>query len=88
MKKTSNPLKINPAETRSILSLFDKDDRYTDEALDLNVSIQRAIAPIVKDALQAGFPIREIIHLIHLAVTDTELDVILELFHFPPKLKE
>lgn len=72
-------LPLNPASVRSVLSLFDKDDLYTDEAFELNSAMFTALMPVVKEALQKGFSIREIIHVLHLAVTDLELDVILDI---------
>lgn len=75
-------LPLNPAKERSILALFDEDDRYTDEALALNNSVVSILMPIVQEVLRNGFSIREIIHALHLAVTDIELDVILEITPF------
>lgn len=72
-------LPLNPARVRSVLTLFDEDDRYTDEASALNTSVITVLTPIVKEELQKGFSIREIVHALHLAVTDLELDIILDL---------
>ena len=72
-------LPLNPAKVRSVLTLFDKDDLYTDEAFTLNTSVLTALTPVVEEALKNGFSIREIIHVFHLAVTDLELDIILDI---------
>jgi len=74
---------LHPARVRSVLSLFNEDDLYTDEAFALNESVVIALTPIVKEAIRNGFSIREIIHVLHLAVTDIELDVILDITPSP-----
>lgn len=64
------------AAVREVLSLFDKDDCFTEEAMKLCEDARKVLMPLVEEALKSGFPIREVIHLLKWAAMDIELDVL------------
>lgn len=80
MRKAAHSLELNPAKTRTILSLYSPDGTYTDEALDLVNSGHASLVPVFKEYVKKGFSIREITQILHWSVLDLELDAVLESF--------
>jgi hypothetical protein len=54
-----------------MLRLFNKDERYTPIALDLDLEAGNLLRPLFRKYIEMGFPIREIEYIIERAVLDT-----------------
>jgi hypothetical protein len=59
------------------LEFFDEDDRYRAAALALDHAVLDVLRPIFQDYIDRGHSIREIAHLMQLAVTELETTNIL-----------
>jgi hypothetical protein len=57
--------------------LFDKNDRYTGAAMNIDKRVYDALFPIFEEFSRQGFGIREISHIASLAVHDVETKFIL-----------
>ena len=59
------------------MSLFDKDDRYTEEATELDNKTNDAIKDIFADFISRGYSPREISYTMKNAITDCELGTLI-----------
>lgn len=58
-------------------SLYDKDNRYTDAALEMNEKGYQALRPIFQHYFNQGYSPREIGHILQGMVHDLELEAVL-----------
>lgn len=58
-------------------SLFDKDYRYTEKALEISHKTEQALKELFKKYVQEEYSPREIAHVMQMCVTDFELDAVL-----------
>ena len=61
-------------------TLYDKDERYTDDALEIDTETNNAISAIFKKWLARGYKVREITGLLHTAVDAAGCFQILEYY--------
>ncbi len=58
-------------------SLFDNNDKYNRDAFLIETLIETSIRSAFKRFLDDGYSVREIAHVMHLTITDVELESIL-----------
>lgn len=68
----------NPKEVTLNKSLFTETLRYTDDAAQLDYAGIEALRPLFATYIAYGFTARDISHVLHLSVTDLELEFILK----------
>lgn len=61
-----------------MISLFDKNAKYTEDAMSLDVAILKAIEPIMRNAAEKGFSVRDIYTVTHLVAVDIMNEIILD----------
>jgi hypothetical protein len=59
------------------MQLFNEDSRYTEDALKLDREINDALMDIFRKWIDKGYSVREIGHIVGLAVWDVELHYVL-----------
>lgn len=59
------------------MELFNKDEQYTDVAIEFDRQISIAIEPIFRAYIAQGAPTRTLAYIAHSAVTDVELNLLL-----------
>jgi len=70
------------------MKLFDDKDKYTEEALQIDYEITKAVRDIVKPYADNGYSIRELLHIAAMAALTLECELILERDHEAWKKKK
>lgn len=58
--------------------LFDDEEKYTEPGLSLDREAGEALRSVFEKYVRAGFSVRDISHIVHGAVTDLELTILLD----------
>lgn len=66
-------------------SLFDEKFKFTQESLSIDQEVSNSLLPIIQKYVSLGFSPREIAHVIHGAVFELELHVVLGLDYIVKK---
>ncbi len=67
-------------------SLYDRNFRYTDRAVQMDVEAGAALKPIFSAAVEAGYNPREIARLLMQTVNELEMESILDAPYKPPEV--
>lgn len=61
-----------------MISLFDRNAKYTNDATFLDAAVQKAIEPIMREYVKKGFSVRDVYAITQLVAVDVMTEIILD----------